>query len=474
MAEHLTSLDQADLLDRVQDALKYYSESGTDSPFSDLFLFRQIRGNRTNSSRQITNDILRDLVAEADEKEPKLGYVLRERFIEGKAMYMVARQLDLSEATAFRRQKDAIAFLAQLLYNREVAARSNLLDRFMVRLEPSTNTRLFGVDDHLQTVYRHLLDRNEPWLILLAGMGGIGKTTLADALIRHAINHYSFDEYAWVSARRERFSLGGEIRPMGGNSFTAKALLEQLGRQILPAGTLSVPFNQVQALAQIKAHLNVHPGLIVVDNLETIQDVETLLPTLETLANPSKFLLTSRTMLDHSARVFTYPIPPLAQADALDLVRYEAKSRNLAELAGADAPSLRPIYETVGGNPLALRLVVGQATLHSLAVVLSALKGARGRSVEHLYTFIYRQAWDNLDEAARMAFLSMPLVPTEGGDLDFIGVASALAPDAVMDALARLVRLNLVDHRRSTLDKSRYTIHPLTRSFLEEQVAKWQ
>ena len=67
----------------------------------------------------------------------------------------------------------------------------------------------------------------------------------------------------------------------------------------------------------------------------------------------------------------------------------------------------------------------------------------------------------------------MPLVPAEGGNLNFIGSISGLGQHVLMDALARLVRLNLIDHRRDSLQRSRYTIHSLTRTFLHEQVAKW-
>lgn len=474
MDDQLAILDREDLYKRVQEAIKAYTESGVESPFSDLFLFRQISGNRTRSSRQITNQILRDLIEEAEEKDPQLGYVLRTRIIDEKPMYVVARKLNISEATGFRRQRDATEYLTELLFNREIAARANLQGHFLARLDPPTNSRLFGVNAPLQEIYRHILDPNAPWLILLEGIGGIGKTTLANAVMRHAIAHYSFDDYAWVSAKQEQFSLAGEIHPMAGAALTADALLEKLGRQLLPPGTLPVPFSYESGLALLKAHLFNHPGLIVVDNLETLQDVEELLPTLFALSNPSKFLLTSRSSLDQAVPVFTFRVPPLAETDALDLVRFEAKERNLAELVKAENSALRPIFETVGGNPLALRLVVGQMTVHSLPVVLAALKEARGRSVDQLYTYIYRQAWDNLDEMSRLAFLAMPLVPAEGGDIDFIGVVSALSPDEVMDALARLVRLNLVDHRRGALQDGCYTVHSLTRSFLQEQVAKWQ
>ncbi|MCB0228855.1 MAG: hypothetical protein KDG58_13280, partial [Anaerolineae bacterium] len=182
---------------------------------------------------------------------------------------------------------------------------------------------------------------------------------------------------------------------------------------------------------------------------------------------------TSRHSLFGEAGVFHMRVPELGEPDALSLVRLEAEQRNLPELVAASDAELRPIYRTVGGNPLALRLVVGQSHVHSLASVLADLQAARGTPVETLYTFIYRWAWDNLSEAPRRALLAMPLVTERGGSLDFVAQLSGLDPGALSDALAELVTLSLVDSRGSALDR-RYTIHNLTRTFLLEQVIRWQ
>jgi hypothetical protein len=215
------------------------------------------------------------------------------------------------------------------------------------------------------------------------------------------------------------------------------------------------------------------PCLVVVDNLETVADLDALLPILRQLANPSKFLLTSRHSLDGEAFVYPYPIPPLALEDALALVRHEALARNLPLLAAAPDADLAPIYRTVGGNPLALRLVVGQICRHALPTVLEDLHHARGRTVEHLYTFIYRRAWDLLAENERQVLVSLPLIPESGAGLSFIHTASGLAIDMLHDALETLVQLSLAD-QHSSLHESRYIIHSLTRTFLLEQVIRWQ
>ena len=85
---------------------------------------------------------------------------------------------------------------------------------------------------------------------------------------------------------------------------------------------------------------------------------------------------------------------------------------------------------------------------------------------------IYRQAWDNLDEAARRVLVMMPLVTENGGALDYLANMSGLEPGELRHVLERLVTLNLVD-RRGDLRTYRYTIHGLTRAFLQQQVVRW-
>jgi len=69
--------------------------------------------------------------------------------------------------------------------------------------------------------------------------------------------------------------------------------------------------------------------------------------------------------------------------------------------------------EVVGGNPLALKLVVGQLCVLPLSQVLENLKQARGQTIDDLYTYIYWQAWHTLDETSQKVLLVMPLVHGE-------------------------------------------------------------
>lgn len=461
-----------DFRSRVHEALKqWYADpaEGSAIGFLDLVAFERSHG--ASNIREAANRVLnKGLIALAMTNDAGAN-VLRLRFLDGHATFVVANRLNQSQPTVFRYQSQAIDQLAAVLAEMEGQVRGQRQATQEARLEPATYLRLFGIDAHRDKLLAVLLDGAPPWIVSLDGMGGIGKTSLANATARAVIRQRLDGEVAWVSARQQRFDLGGAVRSLDQPALTVPGLLEALTAQLLPG---TPPFTTSEkAVNALRAAFDERPTLVVVDNLETVADVESLLPLLHRLAGPAKFLLTSRHSLFGQAGVYHLRVPELGEPDALSLVRLEAEQRNLPELAAASDAELHPIYQTVGGNPLALRLVVGQSHVHSLASILADLNAARGTPVEALYAFIYRWAWDNLSEGPRRALLAMPLVTERGGSLEFVAQLSGLDQGALSDALAELVTLSLVDSRGGPLDR-RYTIHNLTRTFLLEQVIRWQ
>ena len=461
-----------DFRTHVHEALKqWYADPGEGSTIGYLNLVASERNHGAVNIREAANRVLNKGLTALAMTNDAGANVLRLRFLDGQATFVVANRLNQSQPTVYRYQSQAIDQLAAVLAEMEAGVRGQRQTLQEARLEPASYLRLFGIDAQRDKLLDVLLDSAPPWIVSVDGMGGIGKTSLADATAREVIRRRHDGEVAWVSARQQRFDLGGAVWQIDQPALTSSALLEALTAQLLPG---TPPFTTSdKAVSALRATFELRPTLVVVDNLETVTDVESLLPLLHRLSGPAKFLLTSRHSLFGEAGVFHMRVPELGEPDALSLVRLEAEQRNLPELVAASDAELRPIYRTVGGNPLALRLVVGQSHVHSLASVLADLQAARGTPVETLYTFIYRWAWDNLSEAPRRALLAMPLVTERGGSLDFVAQLSGLDPGALSDALAELVTLSLVDSRGSALDR-RYTIHNLTRTFLLEQVIRWQ
>jgi hypothetical protein len=277
-----------------------------------------------------------------------------------------------------------------------------------------------------------------------------------------------WEEIGWVTAKPTLLNLVGEIETLPHATLTVDTVMRALLNQLFADDPKPIPSSTEEAVMLIEQRLRKRAHLIVIDNLESVQDVKNLLPILRRLANPSKFLLTSRESLYEEPTIYHLPVPELSEVAGLQFLRFEAKEGNLPAVTAASDDELRPIYATVGGNPLALKLLIGQLHVHPLDQLLTDLRVARG-SAENLYTYIYRYAWERLSEPERITWLSMPMLSPQGGSFDLLAaiVDDQLAGADLRRILNKLAKLNLIDCRHSGLHDVQYSIHSLTRTFLD-------
>lgn len=465
------------LAEQIHTALKeWHSAAPHSSSLGNQYILRRIQQTHLLDADAATRHLLSDALQQMAEQDDSLAQLLQQRFIEEKPAHLVARQLGFAEGTVYKKQRDAIQELADTVARMDTALLIDQRAQWETRLESPTYSALFGVDERLEELVAQIVQPEPPWIVSVEGIGGIGKTALSDALLRRLLYTGqiggTFTDMAWVTVRQSSLNAGGGLRHVARPVLTVNELVHALLDQLLPEGTRAVGQTPEALRAQLHQRLHSTPHLIVIDNLESMSDVQSLLDALREWAGPTKFLLTTRHSLLHEPDVFPSRVPEMSQEHALQLVRREATLRNLPDLAQAEDEELRPIYKTVGGNPLALRLVVGQTHIHALGTVLDDLRAARGATVNTLYTYIFKRAWENLDEAGREILLLMPLVNGEGADLNYLAAACGQDPAALRQGLERLVTLNLVD-RRGDLHSVRYTTHSLTRTFLHEQVLHW-
>lgn len=351
------------------------------------------------------------------------------------------------------------------------------LDPYAVleRLDPLPDQKLFGVDKAMNAVMGAINANDQSWLVSIEGIGGLGKTTLANAVVKEFINESDevvelpFVDMAWVSAKQEEYLPDRGVQTTGKPALDEESLMDQLLAQLAdgPYPTGNVQEKRL-ALTQL---LKEKTTLIVVDNLETAIDYQALLPLMRHLANPSKFLITSRVTLSGQGDVFCYSLAELAQADALAFLRHEATSRGMTNLIAATDDQLGQIYETVGGNPLALKLVLGQMQFLPLDQLLSSLRQADSDRTDQLYTYIYWQAWQMLDAHSRHLLLCLPIVPK--ATFAQLREISGLSLDQLQPAIMKLRDVSLIEVS-GDLDEPRYRLHRLTETFLMHEVVKWQ
>ncbi len=455
----------------IHQALRAWHARHAEDTLTDLLLARQIKtAQETAAPRLISNQILLAGLEHLKQLDGEGADLLQRRFLDQETALEVAHRRNLSEDIIFQRQRAAIDQLAELIWQQEQTLRRQRAGQIEVRLAPPTYSHLFGVSEPLAELRAQLETASGPWLIALEGLGGIGKTALADALARELALTGSFADVGWVSARQQEFLSASGLQSTHQPALDEDSLVNSLLEQFQAETPLSI---SAQArLAALTKLLKAAPYLVVIDNLETAVDYQALLPALRKLTNPSRFLLTSRHSLQAQADVFCCSLKELSQADTFVFLRHEAQRRGLAALINAAPAQLERIYEVVGGNPLALKLVVGQVAVFPLPQVLANLKQARGKKINDLYTYIYWQAWNALDTGGQQALLAMPLA--QDGDLAQLAAVTRLEEDELNEALERLVTLSLVEVGGDDLLDRRYRIHRLTETFLLTEVTRWQ
>ena len=453
---------------RIHHALRAYHAQSSEDVLDDLFLARQMEVVRNAASpRLISNQILISGLDCLKQTADETAELLQRRFLNEETALEVAYSQNLSEDIVFQRQRAAITQLAQVIWGQEMELRQRKTRRIEVRLETPTYSRLFGVTDKIAEIRTLLEIASEPRLVAIEGLGGIGKTALADALARELAHQTYFDEVGWISARRRLFRFSGDIETaLPQPDLTLAELTDRLVDQFELAGLKRQ--SDADKLAGLSDFLRSRPCLIIIDNLETVADYNSLVSQLSTLVNPTKFLITTRYSLRSVSGVYTLTLTQLSRDDTLALIRHEAGIRGLPDLAHASKTDLEQIYHVTGGNPLATKLLIGQIHTLSLPTALACFSAAQGRPVEELLTYIYDQAWRTLDPDSRQVLQAMLLVTEEGGRMEQIAAAAEMAISDVATCLQQLATLSLVNVGGG-LKERRYSLHQLTQTFLARQ-----
>lgn len=403
-------------------------------------------------------DQLRTISPEAEE-------LLRERFENRRDVLTVANRLNISESTLYYRQRQAISHLTEILSQQEDSASAEWRTKMSGRLSIPTYESLVGIDNAKEILNQTLFDENEHFIISIDGIGGLGKTALADYLARQIIKTTRFDEIAWVTAKHTHLSMLGRLQIESGRpALTHPLLIENLCAQFnLATNNNSTHLQRERVLYRF---LKERICLIVIDNLETVADYQSLIPELRKWQNPAKFLLTSRIRLLSEPGVFSYSHKELDEQAALQLIRQEAKRGGFTDLASANEEDVLTIYNVVGGNPLALKLIIGQLRLYSLSSVISRFSAKKSTtSNEGIFDYIFREIWESLDDNSKTVLISLTQAGESGFTIEHLVAISQLDESVVYSCLTGLVLSSLVDITGNLLER-RYRLHRLTELFL--------
>lgn len=472
--------DDPQLLSDLRTALKRWHRSALgDAALADGLadvqrrLAADPRLTRSNALRQMVRAALASL---RDRERAEQADLLERRYLRAEGVILLAETYNLSERTIYYRLHEAHLALAHALWSLEQAESDEIPDSLLTtesspsgsrarHLPPQTYTHLFGMDKVLAQLLDYLDDPDGHWVISLDGMAGLGKTALARETASRLAKTDRFADIAWVTVRPGSFTFHG---PQSSDlpTLTCGQVLDAITSQL--TGVNLVPFPLPVKRDRVRELLQASSYLVVLDNLERIMDCGALPDWLWGMADPSKFLLTSRHWLDAEVGQSVLSLDQLAEPDGLALIRHEAHLRGLAEVANAKEDALHPILAVTGGNPLAIKLVVGQLVSLPLSRILTGLKATQPGS-DAFYEYLYRVSWDLVSASAQHLLLYMAQLPAGGCTWEELSASSGLSRDELAAAIESLTTHSLV--QASGFEEKIYNFHPLTYHFAISQTA---
>lgn len=328
------------------------------------------------------------------------------------------------------------------------------------------HVRLIGREGELKRLQELLSPNYAAYLIIIDGIGGVGKTALtldlAYQCLHASTGEYverhlpTFDAIIFVSAKQEYLTAQGVLPGMQVQR-TLRQIFQEVAQVLQRLDIQATPPQEQRNL--VREALGHQRTLLIVDNLETMEDKQEILSFLYELPPTVKVVVTTR----ERAMFAPIRLEQLAEDAAMELIELQAMDKQVA-LGREEAKKL---YQRIGGIPAALVYAIGQrAAGYSLETVLNNVPKADGDVARFCFQGSVAPLRGSPAHAMLMAFGLFPFKPTRQAVSYVAGLETDII--AAEDALSQLQRLSLIRE----VD-NRYRMLPLTREYALAELGRY-
>lgn len=302
-------------------------------------------------------------------------------------------------------------------------------------------------------------------VIVVHGIGGVGKTATCIEVGRRAYKAGLFDEVVYAPVRRGyllREQAAVSVAPFESFEGFLRLVTNSLGSS-LPAG---VDIDELER--RVLELIAEEKTLIIVDNFETLREQSQLADFFWRVPGGTKALVTTRIPPATGGRFFQ--LDELPKEEIGEIIRNECILKGKSRLVEVDREDvLDRIYAAIGGIPLAAKLLVGAMATRwqSLDTVLDELvKVDRNRLVDFCFARIYGEM---LSDDARLVLKAFGVFGREASHSD-IEVATELPPVKLADSLMALEMTSLLGRQAGASGEDTYRVLPLTWIFAKQKL----
>ncbi|XP_056175548.1 disease resistance protein RUN1-like [Syzygium oleosum] len=287
-------------------------------------------------------------VGAMDEHEEKFGPQTREKWEDALKSVAKIKGWELKKQGHWKFIKSVI---------QEIVMKLKTKDKYVIE-------HIVGMHDRVEAIMKLLdVDSGGMRIVLIHGMGGIGKTTLAKVVF-NKINHL-FSHCCFLGNVRES-SL----------SFGLITLQKQLLSNMFGSGFHDIINDVDDGIKVIAQRLSNKKVFIVLDDVDDEEQLEKLAIKHVSLNSGSKIIITARNKSVLKAdQIFEYEVKPLDSVQSLELFSRHAFGRNFPT---NDYDSLsRQVVSMTGGLPLALEVIGSLLHCQNKALWIDVLDNLR-------------------------------------------------------------------------------------------------
>lgn len=339
-------------------------------------------------------------------------------------------------------------------------------------LPSSDYTRLIGREEKFAILLEYLSlktleeesareqDKQNGNLISITGIGGVGKTSLALEAAYHCLRcsqesldeNYKYDAIIFISFQRQRITSNRIVNSSKRRGFNCIQILNRIARVFNRKELTKLDFSELRE--EIIDLLTDKKTLLVVDNLETVDDIDDVIFLLQELPISVKVVVTSRETMGFGIPL---PIDVLSETSALELIESQAKQQGVT----LNIEQSLLIYRKTCGIPLAIILTVGKLAivgLHRFEYVINNLSGGSNDIVRYCFESSFSPLKGKSSYQLLTTLALFCKIPSEKY---IIKIANFLEEDQIIERFVELQQLRLIQRF-----SEQYEILPIIRSYV--------
>lgn len=328
-------------------------------------------------------------------------------------------------------------------------------------------SEFFGRDDDIQFIEDELIYHPNTWMLLIDGIGGIGKSSLAFCIAKKLIkeienNSSEFEHVIWLSAKTNRLTFNFDVEEQDPDFDCLEMLLDSF----LDFFKVEVSdFTVSEKKQKVNEVLEMTKCLIIVDNLETISD-DSIYSFFDRIPSYNKILLTSRDRRYKQLEGKGLQIEGLKEDEAIRLIKSKAQKNNITALINTSDEILKQIHKKTFGHPLILECLLHQ--MYSGKSVEQVLREIENTELMKVFDFCFGTTYNMLDGESQKILICLAIFnkPITTKELSFV---SELSESVIYTSIEQLKIFSLV---KESTEKtvSRFYLLPVILKYVAYQM----